>query len=106
MSDDDHSDRDMGAPSPGGMSSLGGGSRPGSPLGGLDDSTVPSMDDAPISNLTRSSRSASKAAAAAMAAASHDDDEQVNFGVQDPILPNTISPILHMFVRFFEFVKN
>ena len=28
--DDDHmSDRDMGAPSPGGMSSIGGGSRPG-----------------------------------------------------------------------------
>ena len=77
--DDDHmSDRDMGAPSPGGMSSLGGGSRPSSALGGeLDSTLVPSLDDTPLMNSTRTSRSASKAAAAAMAAAMQDDDEQV-----------------------------
>jgi len=39
MSDDDDamSDRDLGMPSPGGMSSIGGGSRAGSPLGNADD---------------------------------------------------------------------
>jgi hypothetical protein len=80
--DDDHmSDRDMGAPSPGGMSSLGGGSRPSSPLGGIDTSHVPSLDETPLMNSTRTSRSASKAAAAAMAAASLDDDEQVKIFV-------------------------
>ena len=93
MSDDDHmSDRDMGAPSPGGMSSLGGGSRPGSRLsnrhGGssvrdhLDE--LPSQNDddeeTPLSKLPRSMRSSSKAASAAMSAsamADMDDEEQV-----------------------------
>ncbi len=89
MSDDDHmSDRDMGAPSPGGMSSLGGGSRPGSRLsnrhGGssvrdhLDE--IPSQNDdeeTPLSKMPRSMRSSSKAASAAMlASALNDDDEE------------------------------
>ena len=69
------SDRDMGAPSPGGMSSIGGGSRPGSALGGFDDSHGPSLDETPMLSSTRTSRSASKAAMAALAAADHDDDD-------------------------------
>jgi hypothetical protein len=85
MSDDDHmSDRDMGAPSPGGMSSLGGGSRPGSPLGGgsvrdLDDLPTTSLDDTPLMNSTRAMRSSRMATAAAMSAAAlaDQDDDQV-----------------------------